>query len=28
MHKPDSGKAPSKEEMERWVWSVFYIEVL
>jgi hypothetical protein len=28
MHKPASGEAPSKEEMERWVWSVFYIEVL
>lgn len=28
MHKPVSGSTPSKEEMERWVWSVFYIEVL
>lgn len=28
MRKPASGQAPSKEEMERWVWSVFYIEVL
>jgi hypothetical protein len=28
MHKPATGAAPSKEEMERWVWSVFYIEVL
>jgi hypothetical protein len=28
MHKPASGSTPSAEEMERWVWSVFYIEVL
>ena len=28
MHKPASGETPSKDEMERWVWSVFYIEVL
>jgi hypothetical protein len=28
MHKPASGATPSKEEMERWIWSVFYIEVL
>jgi hypothetical protein len=28
MHKPASGEAPTKDEMERWVWSVFYIEVL
>jgi hypothetical protein len=28
MHKPTAGNAPSREEMERWVWSVFYIEVL
>jgi hypothetical protein len=28
MHKPASGAAPSKEEMDRWIWSVFYIEVL
>jgi hypothetical protein len=28
MHKPATGETPSKEEMERWVWSVFYIEVL
>jgi hypothetical protein len=27
MHKPTSGPAPSREEMERWVWSLFYIEV-
>ena len=28
MHKPASGATPSHEEMERWVSSVFYIEVL
>jgi hypothetical protein len=28
MHKPASGAMPSKEEMDRWIWSVFYIEVL
>ena len=28
MHKPASGAMPSHEEMERWVSSVFYIEVL
>ncbi len=28
MHKPASGEIPSKDEMEHWVWSVFYIEVL
>ena len=28
MHKPATGETPTKEEMERWVWSVFYIEVL
>ena len=28
MHQPASGVTPSKEEMERWIWSVFYIEVL
>jgi hypothetical protein len=27
MHKPNAGPAPSREEMERWVWSLFYIEV-
>jgi len=28
MHKPASGTTPSQAEIERWVWSVFYIEVL
>jgi hypothetical protein len=28
MHKPASGATPSHEEIERWVSSVFYIEVL
>jgi hypothetical protein len=28
MHKPASGATPSKAEMDRWIWSVFYIEVL
>jgi hypothetical protein len=28
MHQPASGETPSREEMEHWVWSVFYIEVL
>ncbi len=26
LHKPVSGKTPSKEELQQWVWSVFYIE--
>lgn len=28
MHKPATGETPSREEMEHWVSSVFYIEVL
>lgn len=27
LHKPDKGDAPSKEELQSWVPSVFYIEV-
>ena len=27
LHKPDKGDAPSKEELQSWVSSVFYIEV-
>jgi hypothetical protein len=27
LHKPDRGDAPSKEELQSWVSSVFYIEV-
>ena len=26
LHKPASGVTPSKEELQRWGWSVFYIE--
>ncbi len=26
LHKPTSGEAPTKEELQQWVWSVFYIE--
>lgn len=28
MHKPTTGVAPSKEDLQHWVWSIFYIEVL
>lgn len=28
LHAPASGGAPSKEDLQHWVWSVFYIEVL
>lgn len=28
LHKPASGITPTKEELQRWVWSVFYIEAL
>ena len=28
MHQPASGVTPSREEMDHWIWSVFYIEVL
>lgn len=28
MHTPANGKTPSEEELQRWVWSVFYIEVM
>lgn len=28
IHKPATGETPSREEMEHWVSSVFYIEVL
>ncbi len=28
LHKPGAGETPSKEEMQSWVSSVFYIEVL
>lgn len=28
MHKPGSGETPSKDELQSWVSSVFYIEVL
>jgi hypothetical protein len=27
LHKPASGAAPSKDDLQHWVWSVFYIEV-
>lgn len=27
MHAPASGATPSKEDLQHWVWSVFYIEV-
>ena len=26
LHKPASGVTPTKEELQQWVWSVFYIE--
>jgi hypothetical protein len=28
LHKPASEGAPTKEDLQNWVWSVFYIEVL
>lgn len=28
MHAPVSGAAPTKDDLQHWVWSVFYIEVL
>lgn len=28
LHKPETGQTPSPEELQRWVWSVFYIEAL
>lgn len=28
LHKPASGVTPTKEELQQWVWSVFYIEAL
>jgi hypothetical protein len=28
LHKPASGSTPTKEDLQHWVWSVFYIEVL
>jgi hypothetical protein len=28
LNKPASGDAPTKDELQQWVWSVFYIEVI
>lgn len=28
MHAPTTGTAPTKDDLQHWVWSVFYIEVL
>jgi hypothetical protein len=28
LNKPADGATPTKDELQQWVWSVFYIEVL